>query len=114
MPVFTPAITFSVKLLQFEASVSAFDLLKETQETIEVSYAAEATIALVRGVSAGLSVTARGVSIVKISDLETLYGKSYAAITTQQLHRQVLKLAREQAEAQIKAAAAAMYRGEQL
>ena len=112
MPAFTPAITFSVKLPQFEASVSAFDLLKETQGTIEVSYTAEATIALVRGVSAGLSVTARGVSVVKVSDLESLYGKSYAALTTQQLHRQVLKLAREQAETQIKAAAAAMYRGD--
>lgn len=72
MPAFTPAIIFSVKLPEFEATVSGYDPLKEA-----------------------------------------VYGKAYSTLTTLQFHRQVLKLAREKAETQIKAAAAAMYKGEQ-
>lgn len=113
MPRFTPAITFSVKLPDFEASVSGYDPLKEAQDVVEVVYSAEASIAAVRGVSSGLTVTARGVAEVAITELEAIYGKPYPTLTTQQFHRQVLKLAREKAETQIKAAAAAMYRGEQ-
>lgn len=111
MPVFTPAITFSVKLPEFEASVSGYDPLKETQGSVEVSYVAEVSIAAVRGESAGITVSARGAAVVAIAELEAIYGKAYSALTTQQFHRQVLKLAREKAETQIKAAAAAMYKG---
>lgn len=110
MPVFTPAITFSVKLPEFEASVSGYDPLKEIQESVEVVYSAEVSIAAVRGLSSGLTVTARGVAVVTIAELEAVYGKKYATLTTQQFHRQVLKLAREKAETQIKAAAAALYK----
>lgn len=112
MPAFTPAITFSVKLPEFEASVSGYDPLKEAQQDIEVAYVAETSIAAVRGASAGLTVTAHGVAVVTIVELEAIYGKAYTTLTTQQFHRQVLKLAREKAETQIKAAAAAMYRGD--
>lgn len=112
MPAFTPAITFSVRLPDFEASVTRYDPLKEAQEVVEVSYVAEASIAAVRGVSSGLTVSARGVAVVTIAELEAIYGKAYATLTTLQFHRQVLKLAREKAETQIKAAAAALYKGE--
>ena len=66
MPAFTPAITFSVRLPDFEASVTRYDPLKEAQEVVEVSYVAEASIAAVRGVSSGLTVSARGVAVVTI------------------------------------------------
>lgn len=112
MPRFTPTITFSVKLPEFEAAVTGYDPLKEAQESVEVAYVAETTIQAVRGVSAGITVSARGVAVVTIAELEAIYGKAYATLTTQQFHRQVLKLAREKAETQIKAAAADLYRGD--
>lgn len=109
MPLFTPAIVFSVKLPSFEARVSSYDPLSETQTSVDVDYTAEVSIQMVRGQSAAITVISRGVAVVEVAELEAIYNKPYAQLTTQQFHRQVLKIAREKAETQVKAAALLLF-----